>query len=634
MISFKKNRVKFAIREGIEPEEIFLDSLTLKKENDFFEKKFEVPLSRNISGGFFIFIIFLLLVLFINTFKFQMLDHNKFLALAEKNKFIISKVKAERGVIYDRNLEQLVFNQPSFDLVVEKNNLPKETLEKLKIIKGVSGIIKKNYDDLRKEIEASKESSLVVSENLDYQDLLILETRISELPGFKIKNNTVRDYPGGKIFSHVLGYKRKNDQTTGLENYYDDVLKEKLGETREERDALGNLISQKIVSLPESGKSLILTLDSQLQKKIYEELGKALESAGVKVGAAVALNPKTGEVLSLVSFPSFDNNLFSKGMSAEDWKLIEKENLLFDNAISGGYQAGSVIKPLEAAAALEENLISPDKKIDASKGTGKIVIRNRWDPNKFQEFTDNKIHGLADMRKAIAQSVNIYFYTIGGGYGDQEGLGPSRIKKYLELFGWGNKTGIDIPGESDGFLPDPDWKKRKLGESWYDGDTYLYSIGQGYLKVTPLQVAVSFAPIANSGKLFKPKLAKSIIDSNKNLVEEIKPEIIRQGFIQESNLEVVRQGMRQAVTNGSCADWLNSLPFETACKTGTAQIGKKDPVDGKDYFDAWVVVFAPYDDPEIVLTILVRGVKKAHPTIMPVARSVLEWYFSNKKIKM
>ena len=635
MINFKKNRIKFAFREEIEPEEIFLDSLTLKTEDDFFEKKFEVPLSRNVSGGFFIFIIFLLLVLFIWTFKFQVLDHNKFLVLAEKNKFIIDKVKAERGVIYDRNLEQLVFNQPRFDLVVEKNNLPKETMEKLKVIKGVSESVKKNYDYLKNEIEASKEPSLVVSKNLDYQTLLILETRISELPGFKIQNNTVRDYPEGKILSHVLGYKRKNDQTAGLENYYNNVLKEKLGETREERDVAGNLITQKIVSLSESGKSLILALDSQLQKKIYEELGNALENVGVRVGAAAALDPKTGEVLSLVSFPSFDNNLFSKGMSAEDWKLIEKENLLFDNAISGGYQTGSVIKPLEAAAALEEKLISPDKKIDASKGTGKIIIRNRWDPNKFQEFTDWTIHGLTDMRRAIAESVNIYFYTIGGGYGDQEGLGPSRIKKYLEFFGWGNKTGIDLPGESDGFLPDPDWKKRKLGESWYDGDTYNYSIGQGYLKVTPLQVAVSFAPIANSGKLFKPKLVKGILDSNKNLIAETKPEIIREGFIQKENLEVVRQGMRQGVTtNGSCTNWLNSLPFETACKTGTAQTGKIDPIDKKDYFDAWVVVFAPYDNPEIVLVIMVRNVKKAHPTIMPVARSVLEWYFSNKKIKM
>jgi penicillin-binding protein 2 len=631
-LNLAKKRIKFSSLDEIAPEEIFLDSLAQKKENDFFEKKFEVPLSKNISRIFFAFIFVLISVLFINNFRFQVLERDKFLALADGNKFIIQKVRAERGIIYDRNLRQLVFNQPSFDLVAEKSNLPKIEQEKFKILKEVSGIIKKDFATLKKEIEESRGAEILVSENLDYQTLLILETKIRELPGFQIKNNTVRDYLDGEIFSHVLGYKRKTGRTAGLENYYDEALKEKPGEILRERDAAGNLISQKIVSLPESGKSLILTLDSQLQKKIYEELGKALESAGVKVGAAVALDPKTGEVLSLVSFPSFDNNLFSKGMSTKDWELIEKENLLFDNAISGGHQAGSTIKPLLAVAALEEKIISPDKKIDASEGTGKIVIRSRWDPNKFQEFTDWKIHGLTDMRKAIAQSVNVYFYTIGGGYGDQDGLGPSRIKKYLELFGWGNKTQIDLPEEKGGLLPDPEWKKtyfkEKVNQIWYDGDTYNLSIGQGYLKVTPLQMAVSYLPIVNGGKLLKPKLAKGILDSNKTLVEVIKPEVIREGFIKDDNLEVVRQGMRGAVTNGSCTDWLNNLPFPTACKTGTAQTGKFDPADKKNYFNAWTVVFAPYDEPEIVLVIFVKEVKKAHPTVMPVAKSVLEWYFS------
>lgn len=632
ILNLAKRRIKLSSIDEIAPEEIFLDSLAQKKEDDFFEKKFEVPLSRNISRIFFAFIFILISVLFINDFRLQVLERDKFSVLAEKNKFIIQKVRAERGIIYDRNLRQLVFNQPSFDLVAEKSDLPKIEREKFKTLKEVSAIIKKDFDDLKKEIEESRGAEILVSENLDYQTLLILETKIGELPGFQIKNNTVRDYPKGEIFSHVLGYKRKTGQTAGLENYYDEVLKEKPGEILEERDVAGNLISQKIVSLPESGKSLILAVDFQLQEKIYEELGSALENAGVKVGAAAALDPKTGEVLSLVSFPSFDNNLFSKGMLTEDWELIEKEKLLFDNAISGGYQAGSTIKPLLAVAALEEKIISPDKKIDVSEGTGKIIIKNRWDPSEFQEFTDWKIHGLTDMRKAIAQSVNVYFYTIGGGYGDQEGLGPSRIKKYLGLFGWGSKTGIDLSEEKGGLLPDPEWKKtyfkEKINQIWYDGDTYNLSIGQGYLKVTPLQMAVSYLPIANYGKLFKPKLAKGILDSNKNLVEEMKPEIIREGFIKDENLEIVRQGMRGAVTNGSCTDWLNSLPFPTACKTGTAQTGKIDYADGKDYFNAWAVVFAPYENPSIVLVLFAKEVKKAHPAVMPVAKSVLEWYFT------
>lgn len=625
-------RIKFTSRDnGIEPEEIFLDSLAQKEENDFFEKKFEVPLSKNISRGFFIFILVLVATLFITDFKFQVLEKAQFLALAEKNKFIIHKLGAERGVIYDRNLKQLVFNQPSFDLVAEKNALPKEPQEKLKILKEVSGIIKKNFGDLRKEIEENQESEVSISENLDYQTLLILETKISELSGFKIKNNTVRDYLDGKIFSPLLGYKRKTGEGTGLENYYyDDVLKEKPGEILSERNAKGDLISQKVISLPESGKSLVLWLDSELQEKIYRELKKSMENNNADIGAAVALDVKTGGVLALVSFPNFDNNLFSKGMTTEQWKSIQQDplNPLVNQAISGGYQTGSVIKPLLAAAALEEQIISPQKQINDQPGY--IEVKNKYNPEIIYKYYDWKIHGLTDMRKAIAQSCNVYFYTIGGGYGEQEGLGPSRIKKYLELFGWGNKTGIDIPGESDGFLPDPDWKKEKLGEPWTDGNTYHYSIGQEYLKVTPLQVAVSFLPIANEGKLLKPKVVKGILDSNKNLVEEMKPEVIREGFIKENNLEVVRQGMRQAVTNGSCTDWLNGLPVPVACKTGTAQINKIDPVDGKDYLDAWATIFAPYDEPEIVLTIMVKEVKKAHPAVLVPAKSILEWYFSKK----
>ena len=370
-------------------------------------------------------------------------------------------------------------------------------------------------------------------------------------------------------------------------------------------------------------------MDSQLQEKVYRELEEARVKAKGRTGAAAILDAKTGGVLALVSLPGFDNNLFSQGMSAQEWKSIQGNPLhpLVNHAISEGYQTGSVIKPLLASAALQENIISPDKKIDPSKGTGKLIIPNPWHPEKPSFFKDWKIHGLTDMRKAIAESVNIYFYTIGGGYGKQKGLGARRIKKYLQLFGWGKKTGIDLIGESAGFLPDPDWKKKEIGRPWTIGNTYSYSIGQQYIKVTPLQVAASFLPIVNGGKLLRPEVAKGILDANKNLIKEFKPDVVREGFIDQDNLKVIREGMRQAVTHGSCTPWLNNLPFKTACKTGTAQIGR-DP-----YYDGWAVVFAPYDDPQIVLVMTIRDIKGAHATILPVARSALEWYFSKSKVK-
>jgi len=345
-------------------------------------------------------------------------------------------------------------------------------------------------------------------------------------------------------------------------------------------------------------------------------------------------------VLALVSYPSVDNNLFSKGISPQEWKKINEDpsTPLFNRVISGTYLTGSTIKPLIASAALEEKIISPEKKINDDKG--KILVQDYWNPEKIWEYEDWAIHGWTAMRKAIAESCNVYFYTIGGGYQDQEGLGPTRIKEYLELFGWNSKTGIDLPGEVEGFIPDPAWKKtyfeNKEDQVWVDGDTYNLSIGQGYLKITPLEVATSFLPIVNGGKMFQPEVVKEIVDSEKNLVEEIKPKIIRDynppttlplaegerapNFIDPKNLQIVREGMREAVTYGS-ATVLNDLPVKVAAKTGTAELGG-------NYYHNWITVFAPYENPEIVLTIVIEKVKDVRVAALPVAREILNWYFT------
>ena len=625
----KGKRVNFHFRENIEPNEILLDRLAQKRESELgiSEKKFEVPLLKTILEGLFFFSIFLFFSLFAKTFQLQIIQGQKFLALAEGNKFIIQQIRAERGVVYDRNFEQLVFNQESFDLIYSKNNLER----RISILQEISQILKVKTEDIEKKIiEASDSSEVLVAENLDHQTLIILQTKIGELPGFKIKENPVRQYPEGSLFAHLIGYKRKTGEKIGLEQSYDGTLTEKPGEILTERDARNNIISQKIVSLPESGKSLVLWLDADLQRKISQALENSLRATGAKSGAVVALDPKTGGVLSLVSWPSFDNNLFSQKMTDIEWQELNEDPTrpLFNRVISGGYLTGSTIKPLIAAAALEEKIINPEKKIYAP---GFIEIPHRYDPEIIYRFEDWAVHGWTDMRKAIAQSVNVYFYTIGGGYKDQEGLGPSRIKKYLELFGWGKKTGVDLPGEISGLIPDPEWKKahfeKEEDQIWYDGDTYNLSIGQGYLQVTPLEVAASFLPIANNGKMFQPQVAWKVVDSEKNLVEEIKPKIIRENFVNPKNLQVVREGMRQAVTGENSplasAVLLNSLPVSAAAKTGTAEVSKT-----KEIYHNWVTVFAPYEDPEIVLTVMVEKVKGEQVAALPVAKEVLEWYFT------
>lgn len=620
--NFRDKKIKLFKKE-IEPQEVLLDKLAQKREEELgiSKRKLEVPVLNKTLIRFLIFSLLLFTFLFARTFQLKALEGKKFSKLAEQNKFIIYSIRASRGVIYDKSLNQLVFNQPSFDLICKKADLPRSEEERAKVIKKVSSIIKKDFKLLEKEIEDSQKPTIQIAEHLDHRTLIIFEAKKNQLPGFQIKNNTVREYWEGPTFSHIIGYKRKNGEETGLEKTYDQILREKPGKILTERDARGNIISKKIVSLPESGKSIVLWLDSKLQKKTEEELKKELKKIGAKAAGAIALDPKTGGVMALVSIPNFDNNLFSKGrMTKEEWEEIQKNplNPLLNRVVSGQYPTGSIIKPLIASAVLEEKIISPNKKIYCH---GKITIPNPWQRTHPYVFHDWEVHGPTDIRKAIAESCNVYFYTVGGGYKDQKGLGPSRIKKYLKLFGWGEKTGIDLPKETVGFIPDKNWKEKKLGENWWDGDTYNLSIGQGFLRITPLEVASSFLPIANGGKLLKLKLLKEIVDSKKNMIEEIKPEIIRENFIDQKNLQIVKEGMRGSVTYGT-SKILNELPVKVAAKTGTAQTSRPG------YYHNWITVFAPYEDPKIVLTIFIENVKGMQVTAAPVAKSILEWYFA------
>jgi penicillin-binding protein 2 len=649
MFKFRPSKKGDELRssEDIEPHEIILDNLAKKKEAEMgiSEKKFEVPLLKKILQAFFFFSCLIILALFVKTLQLQIIEGKAFSQMAEENKFIVYKIQAERGIIYDKDLNQLVFNQPSFDLICNIRDLPQESAEREKVIEEVAEIAEKDPEDLRKEIEEADSSQFLVAQNLSHQSLILLEAKINQLSGFEIRNNSIRNYQNGSLFSHLIGYTGKikkeefeaapdiysiNDYVgrTGLENYYEDVLRKNPGKLRMERDALGNIVSQEVVSLPESGQSLVLWLDSGLQEKIKEELEKVLANIGSQKAVGVALDPKTGGVLSLVSLPDFDNNLFQKGADSEKRSNLLEDPYglmpLFNRAVSGRYLVGSTIKPLIASAALEEGLINPEKDINC---TGKIVIPNPWDPTASTTKKDWTVHGWTDMRKAIAESCNVYFYTVGGGFGQQEGLGPTKIKEYLQLFGWNEATGIDLPGEAKGFLPDKEWKREMWDEGWWDGDTYNMAIGQGFLQITPMEVVNSFAAIANGGKLLQPQVVKKVINNKKETVKEFEPEIARENFIDPQNLQIVREGMRWAVSGENSpqasAVLLNSLPVKAAAKTGTAELGG-------NYYNNWITVFAPSEDPEIVLTLMIENVKGVQAAVLPVARNVLEWYFTKE----
>jgi penicillin-binding protein 2 len=638
---FKKRRLKEQSPE-IEPQEVLLDSLAQKrKEEEIRERKLELPLSKKVLVGFLVFSFIAFSVLFLKTLQLSVLEGKTFSDLALRNFSRALPLRADRGIIYDRNFQKLVSNLPSFDLILDKRDFPKDEEQKTQEIATIAKIIKKDPEIIEKEIKVSKEETLIVAENLDHETLLVLEAEIDKLPGFQVEKNTVRDYPEGQLFSQVLGYMgRINAQEfkdpknqdyfisdylgkQGLEKSYEQFLRGQPGIFEIQKDASGKKIREGIKKQPEPGDSLVLWLDAKLQEKLQEELSRVINEVGVKKGAAVALDPKTGGVLALVSLPSFDNNLFSQGGSSEDLeKVLQNVNQpLFNRAISGQYASGSTIKPLIASAALQEKIISPNKKIF---DPGFIEVQNQYDPKIKYVFHDWEPHGWVDLKKAIAVSCNVYFYTVGGGYQDQSGLGSLRIKNYLNLFGWGQKTNIDLPQETTGLVPDHHWKEENIKESWYVGDTYNLSIGQGYLQISPLQEAVSFAAIANGGKLMQPQLVQKIItgfpDSPK-IVKEFTPQIIRQLPISDENLKIVREGMREGVIYGSSVI-LNDLPVKAAAKTGTAETPRAG------YYHNWVTVFAPYDDPQIVLTVMIENVQGLRTASLLVANEVLKWYFT------
>ncbi len=639
---FGRFKVKrFRQKRDLEPHEIVLDKLAREKEQEWgiSIKRINIPLLDKTLKGFLLVLFLTMIVLFLKTFQLQILEGENFKALANNNKFIIKSIEAQRGVIYDRNLTQLVFNIPQFDLIYEKET---NQSEDSKVLAEVARILEKSYEELKNEIASSTDSLVYIVKDLEREKLIILQTKINELTGFKIRKTSTRDYMEGEVFAHLMGYmgkiKRQELEAAsgfysildyvgrdGLENYYEKVLRKNPGKIKIERDALGNILSEEIKSLPQSGKSLVLWLDSDLQRKVKEVLESKLDEIGSKKAAVVALDPKTGGVLSLVSLSSFDNNVFSKSDSEGIENIFNNpDEPLFNRAISGRYVTGSTIKPLIALAGLEEGLINPDKPINC---TGMLEVEDYWDPEVVWQYKDLRVHGLTDMRKALAESCNVYFYRLGGGYETQEGLGPTRIKEYLNMLGWGEKTGIDLPGEAAGFVPDKAWKKRVLGQGWWDGDTYHLSIGQGYLQITPIEVAVSFMPIANYGKIFKPQIVNKILDSETGeIIEEISPEIVKQDFLSVDSIEVVRQGMRQAVTGynspHASAMSLGYLPVKAAAKTGTAETSKKD------IYHNWTTVFAPYDDPEIIITIMIEDVEGVRAATLPVAYEILNWYFT------
>lgn len=616
-------------KEEVDFEEILLDEK--HKDSGKIDNYFDSKKIRNLQGVFLL----VLLVLFGQLSYLQFIKGDYYSSISEKNYIRTNKVRSARGIIYDRNMSQIVYNVPVFDLVIVPADFFKDRVGIEDKKKALASAIELGDADLSiklKKADPTSYESYIILENIQKEKALVLDERIKGMAGVKLENSAIRKYTDGQYFSSIVGYSgRINDKELeknpdylltdiigkdGLEYSYESDLRGTYGITETEVDSLGRVNRTMQKSDPIAGSNLILNIDAELQARLYKDIeNMAIKQEGSTGGSVVAINPQTGAVLALVSYPSYDNNLFASGISSEAYSTLinDESKPLFNRAIAAEYPPGSTFKPLVAAAALEEKIISPTRQITDS---GSISLGG-W------SFVDWKAHGQVDMIKAIAQSCNVYFYTVGGGYGDIQGLGQERIKKYANLFGLGNLTGIDIPGEQAGLIPDEAWKREVKDEPWYIGDTYHMSIGQGDVLSTPLQIANYTAAIANGGTVYQPQIVDRVVDADGNTVRDIAPKVLASDFIAADNMSWVQKGMLENVLTGS-GRALSTLPVQAAGKTGTAQYA------GNTKTHAWYTVYAPYEKPEIVMAIMLEGGGEGHDASVPIAKDILGWYFGER----
>ncbi len=552
----------------------------------------------------------------------QIFAGGAFRARAESNRVDTVTVTAPRGIVYDKNHVQLTENISSTDLVFNPRTLPTRDNESYLLDRLTELLPEVSPDVIREALDRTRKTQkeTLVMKAIDHDTVLKIEQAQAEVPGATLVSSLVRKYPFREALAHVLGYTSSvtaneisadesliaTDTTgkEGIEQKYDTALRGQHGLTYTEVTASGKEKTDLGEKPAIAGQDITLTIDSALQEFIYglfsERDAKAKESGKDPVqGSAIVLSPTTGAVVAMVSYPSFDPNTFSQPSLRIHAENIFENPLhpLFNRAVDGTYPSGSTIKPFLAAGALQEGIITPQTTV---RSTGAITVG----PWRFADWKAGG-HGITNVTKALAESVNTFFYMVAGGLDSQPGLGVEKATRYLREFGWDAKTGIDLPSEAPGFLPSPEWKLKATGQPWYIGDTYHLGIGQGDVLATPLQIAVGTAAVANIDAWYEPHLIEG--SAKKHPLS-----------ISETNMKVVQGGMREAVLTGSARS-LNTLPIPIAGKTGTAQIG------GTDKTHAWFTSFGPYAKPDTVVTILLEKGGAGDTEAVPMAKEIWQW---------
>jgi penicillin-binding protein 2 len=552
---------------------------------------------------------------------------------AERNRVRLERITAPRGLILDRTGVPLVENTPNFSVTMTVADLPPQGPEREKVLNETARVLAKPRSELDAfvaEADSTPRDARVLVEKLPEDQAIATTIAFQNLPGLAVIPRTSRTYHDPNAIAAVVGYMGKvTDRDlaegvysridmvgrTGLERQYESELRGQPGQRRVERNSTNTELRVIASQAATPGRDIVLGIDAKLQRALAEALAESVAKTRSPGGAAVAIDPRNGEIRALVSLPSYDPNAFFSGFApgAFEALLNDPRHPFLNRAISGEYPSGSTIKPVVAAAGLDAGVITPSTTVPS---TGGIRI-GKW------FFPDWKAggHGATNVVKALAESVNTFFYMIGGGAEDFTGMGIRAMVDAVRKFGFGSPLGIDLPGEASGFLPSPEWKEEAKGERWYIGDTYHFSIGQGDLLVTPLQIANATAAIANGGTVYEPHLLHAFRRDGQE--EIVQPRILSSAAARSSSLATVREGMREGVLSGS-SRVLQALSVTAAGKTGTAQ------ASGSDLTHAWFTSFAPYEQPELVITVIVERGGEGHAAALPVARSGYDAYFGSK----
>ncbi|HLX23853.1 MAG TPA: penicillin-binding protein 2 [Usitatibacter sp.] len=608
------------------------------------QRELTVFRNRLMLSGFFIVIAFAILM---GRFTWlQVVQREYYHTLAEANRISVVPVVPNRGLILDRNGEVLAANYSAYTLEITPSRVANldRAIDELGTVIDVSPRDRRRFKKLQEE--SKNFESLPIRTRLTEEEVAKFAVNRYRFPGFEIKARLFRSYPQGEVASHAIGYiGRINDADVkridinglatnykgtdhigklGIEGAYEKDLHGVTGSEQVEIDAGGRAIRSLERSEPQSGNNLFVTIDLGLQK-IAEQAFQDFK------GALVAIDPKTGEILALVSKPGFDPNLFVDGIDPQNWDALNNspDKPLNNRALRGQYPPGSTIKPFMALAALEYRKRSPEFTISDPGYFSLAGVQHRyrdWKPGG---------HGMVNMHRSIVVSCDTYYYGLANE------LGIDLIHDFLTRFGFGSRTGIDIDGELSGLAPSQEWKSQRFGQKWYAGDTVSVGIGQGYMLATPLQLAAAVATIANNGVAVHPHLLKSVQDAK---TQELRPWKAMASadlpLVRPENLAFVRDAMVDVTKPGGTAAQAGAgAPYAIAAKTGTAQVvamKQNEKYDERrlkqEHWDhALLVAFAPADDPKLALAILVENGRHGGTTAGPIAREVFDYYLLGKK---